>query len=208
MAPIAGGSESVINESSLMSISDEASEQAFSNKRIMSSLSPEDLTLFRSPSIRVMAPLCVPTVAPNVEVVPCPDVRDTSVASSMDTIEPHVNEVAPSPVSLSTPIHDPVSDNIEVPPPAAPAAVEMVGEDVSQNDVSSSAPECVSNPCADICHDSDAGTTLDSVHNSTDALGPDLPVYSADVETNINNRLIEEVVRAPANVHPMSGRRL
>ncbi|KAK9045642.1 hypothetical protein V6N11_051551 [Hibiscus sabdariffa] len=114
MAPVAGGSESVINESSLTPISDEASEQAFSNKRIR--------------------------------------------------------------------------------------------EDVSQNDVSSSEPECVSNPCADICHDSDAGTTLDSVHNSADALGPDLPVYSADVETNVNNRLIEEVVRAPANVHPMGVR--
>ncbi|KAK8490822.1 hypothetical protein V6N11_066495 [Hibiscus sabdariffa] len=196
MAPVAGGSEPVINESSLTPISDEASEQAFSNKRIS------------VPIYTCDGPLCVPAVAPNVEAVPCPDVRDTSVASSMDTIEPHVNEAAPSPVSLSTPIHDPMSDNIEVPPPAAPAAVEMVGEDVSQNDVSSSAPECVSNPCADICHDSDAGTTLDSLHNSTDALGPDLHVYSADVETNVNNRLIEEVVRAPANVHPMSGRRL
>ncbi|KAL4290235.1 hypothetical protein GQ457_14G022050 [Hibiscus cannabinus] len=141
-------------------------------------------------------PLCVPTVAPNVEEVPCPDIRDTGVASSMDTTEPHVDEVAPSTVSLSTPMHDHVSDNIEVPSPAAPAAVEMAGEDVSQKDVSSSAPECVPDPCVDICHDSAAGTSHDSLHNSTDALGPYLPVYFIDVEANVNNRLTEEVTDA------------
>ncbi|KAK8987485.1 hypothetical protein V6N11_027235 [Hibiscus sabdariffa] len=115
MAPAAGGSESVINEPSLTPVSDEASEQAFSNKRIRSSPSPEDLMFFWSPSVRVLAPPCVLAAEPSVDEFPRPDVCDAAVASSMDTSESQLDEAAPGMGSTPTPIHDPTLDNIEDP---------------------------------------------------------------------------------------------